>query len=302
MQMTLATATAAHDFHAHRGAGAGERPADPLQRRAVVRPPSRGAPRRCIALARLAAAQRGLRVYGQGVTTDAALHLHVRGLEPLRRRRGVGRGDRRHARGAQGEARRSRAPARALRGYESGIVTVPIPDITILECFTPETKPLREPAPSARSPSATGKHPVDAMLDIAVADDLRTVFYAEPANVDREALREIIDYAVDPPRRVRRRRAHEVLHRRPLSDRVPLARSCARRRCARSSTRTGGSRRCPRTAPASATAARSSRARPPTSSSTTSRSSSACRPRSRTTSRAASGGASSARAATAASW
>src|SRR5262245_64744808 len=33
------------------------------------------------------------------------------------------------------------------------------------------------------------------MLDIAVADDLRTVFYASPANVDRDALREIIEYA-----------------------------------------------------------------------------------------------------------
>jgi N-acyl-D-amino-acid deacylase len=40
----------------------------------------------------------------------------------------------------------------------------------------------------------TGKHPVDAMLDVAVADDLQTVFYASPANVDRDALREIIDY------------------------------------------------------------------------------------------------------------
>src|SRR5262249_10718981 len=40
----------------------------------------------------------------------------------------------------------------------------------------------------------TGKHPVDAMLDVAVADDLKTLFYAEPANVDRTALREIIGY------------------------------------------------------------------------------------------------------------
>src|SRR5262249_61305285 len=40
----------------------------------------------------------------------------------------------------------------------------------------------------------TGKHPVDAMLDIAVADDLRTVFYAEPANANRDAMREIIGY------------------------------------------------------------------------------------------------------------
>src|SRR5947208_1942480 len=80
-----------------------------------------------------------------------------------------------------------------LRGYDSGIVTVPIGRTVVLNCFTPETKPF-ENLTVAEVAARTGKHPVDAMLDVAVADDLRTVFYAEPANVDRAALREIIDY------------------------------------------------------------------------------------------------------------
>src|SRR5262249_58923911 len=79
------------------------------------------------------------------------------------------------------------------RPYDSGIVTVGIPDIILLECFTPETKPL-ENLRIGEVAARTGKHPVDVMLDVAVADDLRTVFYAEPANVDRGAMREIVDY------------------------------------------------------------------------------------------------------------
>ena len=151
--------------------------------------------------------------------------------------------------------------ARISATTASGIVTVPIPDIVVLECATPETKPF-ENLTVAEVAERTGKHPVDAMLDIAVADDLRTVFYAEPANLNRDALREIVDCRLGPSRRVRRRRAHEVLHRRPLSDGVPARASCARSRCARSSTRTGGSPRFRRIAPGSATAAPWSRARP----------------------------------------
>src|SRR5438552_2276408 len=66
-------------------------------------------------------------------------------------------------------------------------------ETVVLDCFTPATKPF-ENLTIAEVAERTGKHPVDAMLDLAVADDLRTVFYAEPANVDRAALREIIDY------------------------------------------------------------------------------------------------------------
>jgi N-acyl-D-amino-acid deacylase len=40
----------------------------------------------------------------------------------------------------------------------------------------------------------SGKHPVDAMLDLAVADDLRTEFYAPGPNQNLEFLKEMINY------------------------------------------------------------------------------------------------------------
>src|SRR5437660_1536881 len=135
---------------------------------------------------------RGNRVYGQGVTTTSAFTFTFEDwnlfddcaawVEATL--------------GTTAERKRKLAdPTRrpALREYDSGIVTVAIADIVILDCFTPETKPfenltIREVA------EKTGKHPVDAMLDVAVADDLQTVFYAEPANVNRDSMREIIAY------------------------------------------------------------------------------------------------------------
>jgi N-acyl-D-aspartate/D-glutamate deacylase len=39
-----------------------------------------------------------------------------------------------------------------------------------------------------------GKHPVDVMLDIAVADDLRTTFYLPALNRRLELLQELVDY------------------------------------------------------------------------------------------------------------
>jgi N-acyl-D-aspartate/D-glutamate deacylase len=40
----------------------------------------------------------------------------------------------------------------------------------------------------------TGKHPVDAMLDLAVADDLRTEFYAPGPNQNMDYMKEMLDY------------------------------------------------------------------------------------------------------------
>src|SRR5207247_1119891 len=97
--------------------------------------------------------------------------------------------------GTTAERKRKLAdPARRprLRAYDSGIVTVPIARTVVLDCFTPATKPF-ENLTLGEVAERTGKHPVDAMLDLAVADDLRTVFYAEPATVDRDALRETSD-------------------------------------------------------------------------------------------------------------
>ena len=72
-------------------------------------------------------------------------------------------------------------------------MTVGIPDIKIIECFSDETRPF-ENLTLGEVAARTGRHPVDVMLDAAVADDLRTVFYAEPANVSREAMRDLVGH------------------------------------------------------------------------------------------------------------
>jgi N-acyl-D-amino-acid deacylase len=190
MQMTLATADGAHDFlHLERLAEVSGRPVLYNVVQSFVRHPE--AHRAQIAWLD-SCRQRGVRVYGQGVTTTAAFTFTFEDWnlfddDPAWLDATMGSTAERKRKLAD-PARRAR-----LREYQSGIVTVPIPDITVLEAFTPETK-VFENLTLAEVGTRTGKHPVDAMLDMAVADDLRTVFYAEPANVDRGALREIVGY------------------------------------------------------------------------------------------------------------
>jgi N-acyl-D-aspartate/D-glutamate deacylase len=191
MQMALATADGAHDFlHLEQLAEVSGRPLLYNVVQSFVRVPE--AHRAQIAWLD-SCRQRGIRVYGQGVTTTAAFTFTFEDwnlfddssawMEAT-----VGTRAERKAKLVD--------PARrpALRGYESGIVTVPIPDIVILDCFTADTEPF-ENLTVGEVAARTGKDPVDAMLDIAVADDLRTVFYAEPANLNRAHLREIVAHA-----------------------------------------------------------------------------------------------------------
>ncbi len=190
MQTALATADGAHDFaHIEELATVSGRPILYNVVQSFVRLPE--AHRMLLAWID-SCRSRGIRVYGQGVTTTAAFTFTFEDWNLF--------DDNPHwveaTVGTTAERKRKLAdPARraALRDYDSGIVTVGIGDITILDCFTPETKPS-ENLTIAEVAARTGKHPVDAMLDIAVADDLKTVFYAEPANVNRQSLREIIDY------------------------------------------------------------------------------------------------------------
>ena len=190
MQMALATADGAHDFaHIEQLAEVSGRPILYNVVQSFVRYPE--AHRGLIAW-HDACRRRGVRVYGQGVTTTAAFTFTFEDWnlfddDPAWVEATVGTVAERKRKLAD-PARRPR-----LRAYDSGIVTVPIAETVVLDCFTPATKPF-ENLTIAEVAERTGKHPVDAMLDLAVADDLRTVFYAEPANVDRAALREIIDY------------------------------------------------------------------------------------------------------------
>jgi len=191
MQMALATADGGHDFmHIEELAQVSGRPMLYNVVQSFVRHPE--AHRALIAWLD-SCRQRGVRVYGQGVTTTAAFSFTFEDWnlfddDPAWMDATLGTPAERKAKLAD-PARRAR-----LRGYDSGIVTVAIADIMILECHTAATKPF-ENLTVGEVAVRTGKHPVDAMLDVAVADDLKTIFYAEPANVSRSALREIIEYA-----------------------------------------------------------------------------------------------------------
>ncbi len=106
---------------------------------------------------------------------------------------GVVRGHHRHARGAPGQARRSGAPPGAAGQEPAGHRDRPA------AATSPSSDPQLEKNRKwldntlGQAGEKTGKHPVDAMLDIAVDDDLETVFFAAPPNGKIEHLKEIVD-------------------------------------------------------------------------------------------------------------
>ena len=86
-------------------------------------------------------------------------------------------------------------PARrpALREAKLIAATCPIDKIVVLGPKSTETSQWKDHTIGDIA-EATGKHPVDVMLDIAVADRLRTTFYAEPLYTNGALLKEILDY------------------------------------------------------------------------------------------------------------
>ena len=84
------------------------------------------------------------------------------------------------------------ARRRALRDNLPMVATAPIDTITVLGPRSPATEPYREMS-VGQVAELTGKHPVDALLDVAVADDLATLFFvAPPQGGDADLLREIV--------------------------------------------------------------------------------------------------------------
>ena len=134
--------------------------------------------------------ERGIRVYGQGLTTDAGFTLTFEDWNlwddrPAWREATLGTTAERLAKLADPERRA------ALRAQAPLTVTGPIAGIVVTGPASPETERWRDHT-VGQVAEALGKHPVDAMLDIAVADGLATEFFAAPPNVKMEHLQEIL--------------------------------------------------------------------------------------------------------------
>lgn len=134
---------------------------------------------------------RGIRVYGQGLTTDAGFTFTFEDWnlwddKPAWREATVGTVDERLAKLADPERRE------LLRAQVPLTATGPIPGVVVVGPKTEETEPYRDQTVGLIA-EKLGKHPVDAMLDIAVADGLGTEFFAAPPNVSLTYLKEIVD-------------------------------------------------------------------------------------------------------------
>ncbi len=136
--------------------------------------------------------QRGLRVYGQGITTDAGLTFTFVDFNLFDDADAwceatLGTLEERKVKLAD--------PARrpALRAAKPIIATTDLGEIIIVEVHRPELKHL-ENQTLRQVAEREGKHIVDVMLDTAVADDLLTDFYATAINSPLDLQKEVVAY------------------------------------------------------------------------------------------------------------
>jgi N-acyl-D-aspartate/D-glutamate deacylase len=78
-----------------------------------------------------------------------------------------------------------------LRNEVSTGVIGPMENITVLKCVSPALHEYHDLL-LGEIAEREGKHPVDVMLDIAVADDLKATFYADSFTNSIELLREVV--------------------------------------------------------------------------------------------------------------
>jgi N-acyl-D-amino-acid deacylase len=134
--------------------------------------------------------ERGIPVYGQGVTTDAGFTFTFEDWNLY---------DDAEAwceatTGSHDERLRKLADPARRQGLKDGLPSVAtgsLASVTVLSPKSPATEPYREMS-VGQAAEAMGKHFVDAMLDIAVADDLGTVFFASSPAGESNLMHEII--------------------------------------------------------------------------------------------------------------
>ena len=136
--------------------------------------------------------RKGLRVYGQGVTTDTNMtftFIDWNLFDEVQQWCEATTGTT-----AERLAKLSDPALRAgLRENVPNVITEEFDKIFITQVEREDLKQYENL--TLRELSAkTGKHPVDAMLDLAVADGLRTEFYAPGPNQNMDYLKEMLDY------------------------------------------------------------------------------------------------------------
>ena len=137
--------------------------------------------------------QRGLRVYGQGLTTDAGLSFTFEDwnlFDDSDAWREATTGTVAERREKLGDPRRREALKNQMP--RESLITSFFDQIIVTECTRPENKPL-EGLTLRTAAAQTGKHPVDVMLDLAVSEGLKTEFFAPGVNQNMELMKELID-------------------------------------------------------------------------------------------------------------
>jgi len=137
--------------------------------------------------------QRGLRVYGQGVTTDAGLSFTFEDwnlFDDSASWREATTGTVAERKEKLGDPRR-RQQLKDQMPRES-LITSYFDEIIITDCAKAENKSL-EGLTLRKAAAQTGKHPVDVMLDLAASEDLKTEFFAPAINQNMDLMKELID-------------------------------------------------------------------------------------------------------------
>jgi N-acyl-D-amino-acid deacylase len=135
--------------------------------------------------------ERGIRIYGQAVTTDAGFVMALKDWNlwddnPAWLEVCLGTVEEKKKKMSE----LHRRPA--LRADPSGLISNTFDDIFVFEVRRPDNKRFENMSLSEIG-KEQGKHPVDAMLDLAVSEDLETEFYAPSIGRRLEYLREILD-------------------------------------------------------------------------------------------------------------
>jgi N-acyl-D-aspartate/D-glutamate deacylase len=137
--------------------------------------------------------QKGLRIYGQGVTTDAGLSFTFEDwnlFDDSDAWRECTTGTVAERQEKLGDPRKREA-LKSQMPRES-LITSYFDQIIITDCVKAENKNL-EGLTLRKAAAQTGKHPVDVMLDLAVSEGLKTEFFAPAVNQDMELMKDLLD-------------------------------------------------------------------------------------------------------------